>query len=127
MQRAYRERKERHSRELEGQIADWQHKHQLLKSSYSKQSEEVGRLKSQIEQLNGKITALQNGLPSLYGSLNQSSTEFDLSAGLQSWRLVTFLTTVASFVQHVEMVTGTSEDDLLLESNDVYLGAMPAA
>ncbi|EXJ58510.1 hypothetical protein A1O7_05936 [Cladophialophora yegresii CBS 114405] len=77
-QRAYRERKERHQKELEGQIAQWQQKHQLLSRSYSQQTEEVARLKSQIEQLNGEISNLQSGLPTLCGSLCQSPQEFDL-------------------------------------------------
>ncbi|OAP60715.1 hypothetical protein AYL99_05717 [Fonsecaea erecta] len=77
-QRAYRERKERHQKELEEQITQWQQKHQLLSRSYSQQTEEVARLKAQIEQLNGEITQLQSGLPSLCGSLCQSPQEFDL-------------------------------------------------
>lgn len=77
-QRAYRERKERHQKELEEQISQWQQKHQLLSRSYSQQTEEVGRLKAQIEQLNGEISQLQSGLPSLCGSLCQSPQEFDL-------------------------------------------------
>ncbi|ETI22529.1 hypothetical protein G647_06604 [Cladophialophora carrionii CBS 160.54] len=77
-QRAYRERKERHQKELEGQIAQWQQKHQLLSRSYSQQTEEVARLKSQIEQLNSEISNLQSGLPTLCGSLCQSPQEFDL-------------------------------------------------
>ncbi|ETN36376.1 uncharacterized protein HMPREF1541_08653 [Cyphellophora europaea CBS 101466] len=77
-QRAYRDRKERHQRELEQQIADWRQKHQMLSKSYSKQGGEVRRLKSQIEQLTSEIAALQSGLPSLCGSLSQSPTEFDL-------------------------------------------------
>jgi AP-1-like transcription factor len=77
-QRAYRERKEKHQRELEGQIADWQHKHQQLARTYSQQTDEVKRLKRQIENLNTEITSLQNGLPSLCGSMSQSPTEFDL-------------------------------------------------
>ncbi|OCT51481.1 hypothetical protein CLCR_09031 [Cladophialophora carrionii] len=77
-QRAYRERKERHQKELEGQIAQWQQKHQLLSRSYSQQTAEVARLKSQIEQLNSEISNLQSGLPTLCGSLCQSPQEFDL-------------------------------------------------
>jgi AP-1-like transcription factor len=77
-QRAYRERKERYQRELEQQIEEWQRKHQLLSQSYSKQDKEVSRLKSHIKQLNGEITTLKNGLPSLCESLNKSATEFDL-------------------------------------------------
>ncbi|KEF52775.1 uncharacterized protein A1O9_11192 [Exophiala aquamarina CBS 119918] len=77
-QRAYRERKERHQKELEEQITQWQHKHQLLSRSYSEQSDEVARLKAQIEQLNSEISNLHTGLPSLCGSLCQSPQEFDL-------------------------------------------------
>jgi len=77
-QRAYRERKERHQKELEGQISQWQQKHQMLSRSYSQQTNEVARLKAQIEQLNGEISNLQTGLPSLCGSLCQSPQEFDL-------------------------------------------------
>ncbi|KAH0844785.1 hypothetical protein FOPE_09915 [Fonsecaea pedrosoi] len=78
IERAYRERKERHQKELEEQITQWQQKHQMLSRSYSQQTEEVARLKAQIEQLNGEITQLQSGLPSLCGSLCQSPQEFDL-------------------------------------------------
>ncbi|KIX04951.1 uncharacterized protein Z518_05822 [Rhinocladiella mackenziei CBS 650.93] len=77
-QRAYRERKERHQKELEEQIAQWQQRHQLLSRSYSQQTEEINRLKAQIEQLNGEISQLQSGLPTLCGSLCQSPQEFDL-------------------------------------------------
>jgi hypothetical protein len=77
-QRAYRERKERHQRELEAQINDWRQKHQLLSRSYSQQNDEVRKLKAQIEHLTTEISALQNGLPNLCGTLNQSPTEFDL-------------------------------------------------
>ncbi|KAJ9609758.1 hypothetical protein H2200_006086 [Cladophialophora chaetospira] len=77
-QRAYRERKERHQKELEGQISQWQQKHQMLSRSYSQQTEEVARLKSQIDQLNGEISNLQSGLPNLCGSMCQSPQEFDL-------------------------------------------------
>ncbi|RVX73069.1 hypothetical protein B0A52_02195 [Exophiala mesophila] len=77
-QRAYRERKERHQKELEEQICQWQQKHQLLTRSYSQQSEEVKRLKAQIDNLNGEIANLQSGLPNLCGSLCQSPQEFDL-------------------------------------------------
>ncbi|KAJ9632874.1 uncharacterized protein PV06_09785 [Exophiala oligosperma] len=77
-QRAYRERKERHQKELEEQINQWQQKHQILSRSYSQQTEEVARLKAQIEQLNNEITNLQVGVPTLCGSLCQSPQEFDL-------------------------------------------------
>lgn len=77
-QRAYRERKDRHQRELEQQISDWRQKHQQLFRSYSQQVEEVQRLKAQIEHLTSEISALQNGLPHLCGSLNSLPTEFDL-------------------------------------------------
>ncbi|KAK5047629.1 hypothetical protein LTR84_006294 [Exophiala bonariae] len=77
-QRAYRERKDRHQKELEEQITQWQQKHQLLTRSYSEQSSEVARLKTQIEQLNNEISNLHNGLPNLCGSLCQSPQEFDL-------------------------------------------------
>jgi len=77
-QRAYRERKERHQKELEEQISQWQAKHQLLTRSYSQQTEEVARLKAQIEQLNHEISNLQTGIPNLCGSLCQSPQEFDL-------------------------------------------------
>jgi predicted nucleic acid-binding Zn-ribbon protein len=77
-QRAYRERKEKRQRELQQQIAEWQHNHKLLSRTFSQQTDEVKRLKREIEQLNGEISSLQTGLPSLCGSLSQSPTEFDL-------------------------------------------------
>ncbi|KAK5258056.1 hypothetical protein LTR67_006495 [Exophiala xenobiotica] len=77
-QRAYRERKERHQKELEEQIAQWQQKHQNLSRSYSQQTEEITRLKAQIEQLNGEISNLQVDIPTLCGSLCHSPQEFDL-------------------------------------------------
>ncbi|KIW13087.1 hypothetical protein PV08_08274 [Exophiala spinifera] len=77
-QRAYRERKERHQKELEEQISQWQQKHQILSRSYSQQTEEVARLKAQIEQLNVEISNLQVAIPTLCGSLCQSPQEFDL-------------------------------------------------
>jgi len=77
-QRAYRERKDRHQKELEEQIAQWQHKHQLLSRSYTQQTDEVVRLKSQVDQLHGEISQLQSGVPTLCGTLCQSPQEFDL-------------------------------------------------
>ncbi|EXJ86252.1 hypothetical protein A1O1_06622 [Capronia coronata CBS 617.96] len=77
-QRAYRERKERHQKELEGQIADWHQKHKQLSQSYSQQSKEVTRLKMQIEQLNDEISQLQSCSSTLCGSLCESPQEFDL-------------------------------------------------
>ncbi|KAI1617074.1 hypothetical protein EDD37DRAFT_645135 [Exophiala viscosa] len=77
-QRAYRERKERHQKELEEQILQWQQKHQKLSHSYSQQTEEVTRLQAQIEQLSGEISNLQTSIPTLCGSVCQSPQEFDL-------------------------------------------------
>jgi len=77
-QRAYRERKERHQKDLEKQISQWEKKHQLLSQSYSQQAEEVARLKAQNEQLNNEISHLQSDLPMLCESLCQSPQEFDL-------------------------------------------------
>lgn len=74
-QRAYRDRKEKQLKALEVQIAQWQAKHQGLCSSYSKQTSEVRKLKSQIEELTSKIIAVQTGL------LAQSPVEFDMVPG----------------------------------------------
>ena len=77
-QQAYRERKEHRHCELEQQVSEWQHKHQLLSRSYSKQNEEITRLETQIEQLNLEMNTLHTALPNLCGSSNQSPTAFDL-------------------------------------------------
>ncbi|KIV79668.1 hypothetical protein PV11_07216 [Exophiala sideris] len=77
-QRAYRERKERHQKELEEEILQWQQKHQKLSRSHSQQAEELARLKAQISQLNGEISNLQSCNPTLCGSMGQSPQEFDL-------------------------------------------------
>lgn len=67
-QRAYRERKERHQRELEQQICDWRQKYDLLSQSYSQQNDEVRRLRSRIEHLTSEILTLPNGLLDMCGS-----------------------------------------------------------
>lgn len=78
-QRAYRERKDKHQKELEAQIADWQQKHQKLAHTYDQQTQEVQRLQIQIQHLSAEINSLQhNGLPALVGTIDQSPTEFDL-------------------------------------------------
>lgn len=77
-QRAYRDRKEKHQRDLEGQIAVWKDKHEKLSKSYAVQTEEVSQLKAQIEDLNTQILSLQSGLPEMWGSLDISQQEFDL-------------------------------------------------
>jgi AP-1-like transcription factor len=77
-QRAYRERKDKHQKELEQQISDWRDKHQKLAQNYDQQTQEVQRLQQQIEQLSAEIGSLQNGLPTLSGIMEQSPTEFDL-------------------------------------------------
>ena len=74
-QRAYRDRKDKQLKTLEGQIAQWQAKHQGLCSSYSKQTTEVRKLKAQIEELTSKIITVQTGL------LAESPSEFDMVPG----------------------------------------------
>jgi hypothetical protein len=76
-QRAFRERKEQYRKRLEEQIAHWQQKLQLLTRSYSQQTEEVARLKAQIEQLDNVISQF-HGVATLGGSLCPSQQEFDL-------------------------------------------------
>ena len=71
-QRAYRDRKDKQLKALEGQIAQWQAKHQGLCSSYTKQTTEVRKLKAQIEELTSKIITVQTGL------LAQSPPDFDM-------------------------------------------------
>jgi uncharacterized coiled-coil protein SlyX len=74
-QRAYRDRKDKQLKALEVQIAQWQAKHQGLCSSYTKQTSEVRKLKSQIDELTNKIIAVQTGL------LAQSPIDFDMVPG----------------------------------------------
>jgi uncharacterized coiled-coil protein SlyX len=74
-QRAYRDRKDKQLKALEVQIAQWQAKHQGLCSSYTKQTSEVRKLKSQIDELTSKIIAVQTGL------LAQSPIDFDMVPG----------------------------------------------
>ena len=76
-QRAFRGRKEQYRKRLEEQIAHWQQKLQLLTRSYSQKSEEVARLKAQIEQLNNVISQFL-GVVTVGGSLRPSQQEFDL-------------------------------------------------
>lgn len=77
-QRAYRDRKEKHQRDLEGQIAVWKDKHEKLSKSYAVQTEQVSQLKAQIEDLNTQVLSLQSGLPEMWGSLDVSQQDFDL-------------------------------------------------
>lgn len=77
-QRAYRDRKEKHQRDLESQIAVWREKHEKLCKSYAVQSEEVSQLKAQVEELNSQIVSLQSGLPDTWGQIDQSQQDFDL-------------------------------------------------
>jgi hypothetical protein len=76
-QRAVRERQEQYRKRLEEQIAHWQQKLQLLTRSYSQQTEEVARLKAQIEQLNNVVSQFL-GVATLGGSPRPSQQEFDL-------------------------------------------------
>lgn len=76
-QRAYRDRKDKQLKALEVQIAQWQSKHQGLCSSYTKQTSEVRKLKAQIEELTGKIIAVQTNL------LAQIPIEFDMVPGYE--------------------------------------------
>jgi hypothetical protein len=73
-QRAFRERQEQHRKRLEEQIAHWEQQLQLLTRSHSQQTEEVARLKAQIEQLNNVVSQFL-GVATLGGSPQQ---EFDL-------------------------------------------------
>lgn len=78
-QRAYRDRKEKHQRDLEAQIAAWKEKHEKLVTSYTAQTEEVSQLKAQVDELNSKIMALQSGMtPELWTSTCQTPHDFDL-------------------------------------------------
>lgn len=77
-QRAYRDRKDKHQRELEAQIAGWKQKHEKLTKSYATQAEQVSQLKAQVEDLNSQIVSLQSGLPEMWGHIDQSQQDFDL-------------------------------------------------
>ena len=76
-QRAFRERQEQHRKRLEEQIAHWEQQLQLLTRSHSQQTEEVARLKAQIEQLNNVVSQFL-GVAPLGGSPHPSQQEFDL-------------------------------------------------
>lgn len=78
-QRAYRDRKEKHQRELEGQIAVWKDKHDALTKSCAAQTETIAQLKAQVEQLNSQVLSLsQPNLPDVWGQVDQPQQDFDL-------------------------------------------------
>jgi len=74
-QRAYRDRKEKQLKILEDQIAQLEAKHQSLLKSYSSQSSEIVKLKSEIEKISNEITALQTA------SLTKPPDDFDFDFG----------------------------------------------
>ncbi|EEP79716.1 predicted protein [Uncinocarpus reesii 1704] len=58
-QRAFRERKEKHVKALEDQLQCLHEQHQALLYSYTRQSEEVGRLKDVIKELMSELELLK--------------------------------------------------------------------
>lgn len=78
-QRAYRDRKEKHQRELEAQIAVWKEKHEALTKSCAAQTETITQLKAQIENLNSQVLSFQqSSLPDVWGQVDQPQQDFDL-------------------------------------------------
>jgi AP-1-like transcription factor len=77
-QRAYRHRKEKQLKILEDEIAQLEAKHQSLLKSYSSQSSEIAKLKSEIEKISNTITALQTA------SLTKSPDDFDFGPRFDS-------------------------------------------
>ncbi|MCJ1483309.1 hypothetical protein MMC06_003476 [Schaereria dolodes] len=57
-QRAFRERKEKHTQELQHQLDDLESKHQNLLSSYDKLGSTNAKLQKELEQLRSKIKSL---------------------------------------------------------------------
>ena len=58
-QRAFRERKERHVKNLEQQLEDLHHQYKELRRAYDQQQEEVVNLKAELKALHSKKAALQ--------------------------------------------------------------------
>ena len=77
-QRAYRDRREGYRIQLESQLGQWKARHRTLAKTYSEQTEQINRLKAQIEQLTREIGTLQCNLPGLWNDILNSPTEFDL-------------------------------------------------
>lgn len=59
-QRAFRERKEKHVKGLEHQLEELHEKHQDLLQSYTKQADEVSRLKARIVQLSAELSVVRH-------------------------------------------------------------------
>ncbi|OJD25977.1 hypothetical protein ACJ73_02650 [Blastomyces percursus] len=59
-QRAFRERKERHLKSLEGKLHDLHSKHQNLLQSYHQRTEEVQQLNSRIQHLTAELDLLRS-------------------------------------------------------------------
>ncbi|KAL2008311.1 hypothetical protein VTN00DRAFT_8293 [Thermoascus crustaceus] len=59
-QRAFRERKEKHVKNLESQLQTLHERHQDLLQSYSRQADEVTRLNEKIKELTTEIDLLRN-------------------------------------------------------------------
>jgi len=76
-QRAYRDRKEKHQHDLEGQINIWKRKHAELVKSYADQTEEVSQLKAQIEDLNAQVSLLQSGASDTWAQADQNDFDLD--------------------------------------------------
>ncbi|KIW64949.1 hypothetical protein PV04_07248 [Phialophora macrospora] len=79
-QRAFRERKERHLRNLKATLETIGDKHRKLLESYSQQSEAVIKLKSRIAELNAQIAAFSTRSD---GELD-SSLNYQLQRGCQA-------------------------------------------
>ncbi|KAK5082498.1 hypothetical protein LTR70_008384 [Exophiala xenobiotica] len=78
-QRAYRDRKDAHQRQLEGQVAVWKQKHEKLVRSYAKQTEEVSRLKAQLEDLHAQVATLQPGAPEPWAGVDLLQPDLDIA------------------------------------------------
>lgn len=71
-QRAYRDRKEKQRRDLEGEIDTWKEKHGTLQQSYAAQTAEVSHLLTQIELLNTQIVSLQTATLDMWRLMDTS-------------------------------------------------------
>ena len=77
-QRAYRDRKEKHQRDLEGQVSDWKQKHEKLVRSCSVQTAEICQLKAQVAELNAQLQAIQESFGSETWSTSSPQNDFDM-------------------------------------------------
>lgn len=77
-QRAYRDRKEKHQRALEDQIAIWKQKHGELVKCYADQTEEVTKLKARIEDLISQVMSLRSDSTETWGRIGRSPLNCDL-------------------------------------------------